>query len=112
MILKDEAVLNHARNRDRCEFCGISSYRLFACHILTRGAGQVDLPENLCSFCGICAPKDQDQGGPISKLVMKIIAGNRECLLAFCSGGDNGPDWSDIEENCFAVRRLPKRSLR
>jgi hypothetical protein len=110
VILKDDNALNEARNRDRCEWCGKTTTwtRFQAAHIFTRGAGQVDIPENLLGLCCWCHAADQDAGGKMSKLLMQIVSGHRECLLAFVCGGEDSCDWSDIAENVFAVRRLPK----
>lgn len=96
MIVADERVLTAARYRCRCEACGRVRPDCYdPHHIFSRGAGRVDIPENVISLCRAC--HNRAHTGQISRLLLLVVAGHREKLLT-----------DDIEENVWTIRRSKK----
>ena len=50
--IKDEKLLKEYR-KGHCELCG-NPYRLEVHHIISKGAGGDDVPENLITLCAFC----------------------------------------------------------
>jgi len=57
-----------------CEACRKPCVRLFPHHIFTRGAGQVDIRENLISLCLECHAGFHSMGSPSFTRLLKIAA--------------------------------------
>ncbi len=102
MIWKDEAALEEARNRPYCELCGCSpgrGMRLDACHLLSKGAGRVDIPCNLAAAHRCC-----------HRLADVDLAARDRLRAAVCER--EGMTWEQIEKTVWDVRRLPKGTTR
>jgi hypothetical protein len=75
--IKDEAALQRARERRRCEHCGGKpTLLLHPHHIRSRGAGGDDVDENLLGLCSGC--HDACHRGLISKQQQRDIAARRQ----------------------------------
>ena len=93
MIIESDTVLCEAIDRYCCEVCGSRLPQgSDPHHIFSKGAGRVDIPENIASLCRLC--HNRAHAGQISRLLLLVIAGHRECLLT-----------EDIEENVWTIRR-------
>lgn len=86
MRLRDEAVLDEARQRGRCEWPGCT-YRgpLDAAHCKTRGSGGHDTRDNVV---GLCRPHHtlQESSGERGKQVLRSIIAAREARAAASPG--------------------------
>ena len=93
----DESVLDKFRAFKRCEFCKRETPKgCDPAHILTRGAGQVDIPGNIIALCRWCHMHQGMSEGP-SVEWMKRWASNREAL-----------PWEEIEARVMMIRRKPQ----
>ena len=97
MRLIDEEVLIEARSRERCEWCGRRG-PLDAAHILSKGAGRVDLPCNIVALDRFCHSRSHAGDDPTTADLLAIAAA-REGILQ-----------DDIRRMVWAVRRAPKGS--
>jgi Fe-S oxidoreductase len=77
-----------------CEFCGIHCPDgCDPAHLYSRGAGRVDIRENLCSLCRECHTRSHAGGEP-----------NREQLLAIAAKRE-GTTPDEITEKVYRFRR-------
>ena len=98
MKVVNENALDFFRRAGRCEWCG--GYQRNGrdpAHIFSRGAGRLDIPENIIALCRSC--HTAAHWGKISRLQLLVVVGQRECLLI-----------EDIEELVYRLRRMPKGS--
>lgn len=80
--------------KTRCEFCGRhSSTGLDPAHIWSRGAGRVDVKENLVSLCRECHTRSHAGHEPTREQLLAIAAKREGCT----------PD--DITEMVYRLRR-------
>lgn len=94
MILIDERVLKAARAEKRCAICGKRKL-VQAMHIMSKGAGRVDIPGNVLPGCVDDHRREHD--GNITKDALLMIAGRRE-----------GVDPEVIRDTVNLFRRIPK----
>lgn len=74
----DEAVLERARRRPRCEWCGRPSRgRLDPAHVRSRGAGGHDTDENVAGLCRPCHDNHHAGHSPTPDELRKVIARRR-----------------------------------
>ena len=102
MIIKDDAILEQARRRACCEFCGtFSQSGLHPHHLFTRGAGQLDIPINLAALCVLCHHRTHSghSAGPTKLQLLEIVAKREWTSVAA------------IEEEIWRLRRLGKRRI-
>lgn len=100
MILADKELLKAVARRSHCELCGArrSSFLLDPAHLMSRGAGRVDIPCNLASLCRWC--HNATHADPKAKERLWAVVCRRE-----------GMTREEIEAIVFEVRRLPKGSI-
>ena len=90
----NEAVLDVFRHWPECEWCkrplpdGADP-----AHIFSRGAGRVDIPENVCALCRECHSSNHAGNRPRT-LDLMIVSGHREKMLA-----------EDIQQTVWDLRR-------
>jgi 5-methylcytosine-specific restriction endonuclease McrA len=72
--VRDEAAMDEARDRGRCEKCGVAC-RPHPHHVKSRGAGGGDTRENLISLCPPC--HDLTHRGLISRDTLRAIVAAR-----------------------------------
>lgn len=100
MKLIDEAALQQARERERCEWCKKSTRSgADPAHIFGRGAGRVDAAWNLASLCRACHSRSHAGGSP-TRIELLAITAKRERVTV---------EW--IENEVYRIRRLPKGSV-
>lgn len=97
MKLVDEKLCATFRGLRPCEWCGHTRHCV-ASHVYTRGAGRVDIPENLCSMCAECEAHHHNGARPTTKDMETIVA-LREGIQA-----------EDIFHEVSRIRRLPQPS--
>lgn len=101
MIIEDEEVLDRFRRHPVCESCGRKTPKgTDSAHILTRGAGRVDIPGNVVALCRNCHMHQGTKHGP-SVERLKEIASARELVI-----------WEDIEYAVNILRKMPKNPTR
>lgn len=67
-------------------------------HILSRGAGRVDIRANILSLCRKCHSSSHDGGRPTQDDMLQRAAEREKCLP------------SDIQESVWYIRRLDKHA--
>lgn len=96
MIIENEKLLQSFREATRCELCGSPTPQgADPHHLMTRGAGRVDIPGNLASLDRCCHMTVHAKDQIASEL--KQIVAKRE-----------GVPWDVIEESVWFFRRLPR----
>lgn len=93
----DEDVLDQFRTLGRCEWCRKGCRKRVASHIYTRGAGRVDIPENLMGMCVSCELSHHSPNGKPSVKDMETVVALRM-----------GIDPASIKDAVDAARLLPK----
>lgn len=94
MILKDEKLLAMVRNEGRCCWCR-QAKTVDAHHIMSKGAGRVDIGGNVVPLCRICHATLHD--GNINDFDLLLMAAFRENTRQ-----------DAITETVWLIRRIPK----
>jgi hypothetical protein len=104
MRLINEQVLDHARGPGKCRWCGRTVSRREPHHILTRGAGRVDVAANIVALCAAfsggmdCHSSFHDGNEPTTADLLAV------------SAADHGCQQDDICSLVYLIRRLDKRT--
>lgn len=100
MILADKELLKAVARRSHCELCGArrSSFLLDPAHLMSRGAGRVDLPCNLAGLCRWC--HNETHANPEAKERLWAVVCRREGLIR-----------EQIQAEVYRVRLLAKGSV-
>lgn len=93
----DEKVLEAARKRPRCEWCG-RRRPLDAAHIMSKGAGRVDIDGNVVGLCRLCHRRNHAGTDPTTADLLAVAAAREKCLQ------------DDIVREVYRIRQLPKGS--
>lgn len=80
MRIIDEALLQEFRYVWQCEFCNRSTPGCDPHHIFSRGAGRLDIRENIVSLCRKCHQLNHD--GKITRAELLDIVARREHTTA------------------------------
>ena len=97
MRIVDKDLLREFASAWQCEFCGKRTPNgCDPAHIFSRGAGRVDVRENLVSLCAICHRKSHAGHRP-----------NRADLLSIAAKREN-TTVEAIEALVYGTRRKPK----
>jgi hypothetical protein len=107
MKIVDDAVLQVARERTRCEYCGCRTNGCHPHHVTARGHGggrRLDVPWIIIGLCFVCHAKVHDgnltgKGTQADKEALRQIVAERERVT---------PSW--IESATYLLLRLPKGS--
>lgn len=97
MKLVNEDLLDTFRKAPRCEYClAPNIHGLDPAHIYSRGAGRVDIPENLVALCRRCHSAQGARNGPSIK-DLELLAALRLGIMP-----------EDIFPEVCRIRRLTK----
>lgn len=98
MILRDEKLLAEFRRAPRCEYC--QQWTPHGCdpaHLMSRGAGRVDIRSNLMSLCRKCHSAAHYGSIKLAEL-FRIVCRREKTTVA------------RIKAKVWRIRRLPKGS--
>ena len=90
MQIADEACLDLFRGPGRCEWCGKMVKQREPHHILHRGSGRVDIPENLVALCAVfsggddCHYRHHYSGIPSTSELFEIAAAREHTTAEAC----------------------------
>lgn len=75
MKVINESLLDEFRIRQSCEWCGRPTPGgCDPAHVRTRGAGRVDVRENVCGLCRWCHTSSGDGNDPTTAQLLALVA--------------------------------------
>jgi len=94
--IKSQSTINKCK-LDHCEWCGATCSGNEPHHIITRGAGGPDIPENLVQLCPICHRKAHAGAIPRDRLFAVVARrlGIKKSVQMDILKAATGRDWTE-----------------